>query len=120
MLLLSTPLPRLQDGASRQPPGGQEAEEEAEDAEEFWHRAASASGAGVSPLQPTPRVQVVRGTRVHHGTAACAGCTLPVEAERKMERYQESNKWGTYLLLNHSPAFRRPAGRCNGLNTGIK
>lgn len=48
------------------------------------------------------------------------GCKLPVEVERKVEKYQESNKQGTYLLLNHSPAFRRSAGRANGLNTGIK
>lgn len=44
--------------ASSQPPGGQEAEEEAEDAEKFWQRGTCAAGAGVycSPLQ------LVRGT----------------------------------------------------------
>lgn len=47
--------------ASSQPPGGQEAEEEAEDAEEFWQRGTCAAGAGVSSLQLTPRGQVIQG-----------------------------------------------------------
>lgn len=73
-----------------------------------------------APLQPMPRRQGRGVPYAFLKSCKTMGQKLPMELERKAENHQESNKQGAYLLLNPSPALRRPAGRANGLNTGVK
>lgn len=70
-----------------------------------------------SPIHPKGTEQ---GAPMHISKALHDCRMKTVKVYRKVKKYQESNKQGTYLLLNHSPAFRRSSGRTNGLNTGIK